>query len=504
MSFEMDASLIHPDSQVADLDDIFTNEMMKFQDEDTAYSYHRQVGLGNLLFGPILIMKEFLPIITIALCARLVHFIIDLISPTRTSMKNLITCLFGYYQLASFFDRINLDSSKTLQTFLFTVIVMQLTYAMIVANLFQVKETRGIKFHAIYMLLIYSPILINEYLIHHKTYQQFSLLRSMFMTLSMKVSSTIEFTKSPKPSKDPLTLLAYLLHPASSIFGPWHSLEGCDMEVYRNRLRHLQVMSRMTLQVYRSFVQLAKAFLLMVVLELISQFSSDDEFPSTIVDKISKAYFVAQSFRFSHYSTCYISTGLLTLWSNPEKNPPEICKPSEVEFPRSLVQVVVSWNIAMHTWLKDYVFDPLKHRTSSIFITIFCTYLISSILHGFKFNIWSVLLTLGIMSWIEHRVRSRLAHRLNACILARPCPVGLNKTCARGHTRTARNSPIVMLINLIFRIIAMYHLAYLGSIFKGNYDERDYGDALASWSELYFSSHLMTIFAFFVTLIGGK
>lgn len=29
-----------------------------------------------------------------------------------------------------------------------------------------------------------------------------------------------------------------------------------------------------------------------------------------------------------------------------------IVRPIDIELPRSLVQVVVSWNIPMHTWLK--------------------------------------------------------------------------------------------------------------------------------------------------------
>ena len=77
-----------------------------------------------------------------------------------------------------------------------------------------------------------------------------------------------------------------------------------------------------------------------------------------------------------------------------------ITKPWQIEFPRSLVDVVVAWNIPMHQWLKCYVFqlfinnnnnrkkyrsnfnhNSKKNYYNNIFLAIFFTYFISSYLH---------------------------------------------------------------------------------------------------------------------------
>jgi porcupine-like protein len=37
-----------------------------------------------------------------------------------------------------------------------------------------------------------------------------------------------------------------------------------------------------------------------------------------------------------------------------------VTQPHNIEVPRSLVEVVVSWNIPMHAWLKKYVFKETR------------------------------------------------------------------------------------------------------------------------------------------------
>lgn len=85
-------------------------------------------------------------------------------------------------------------------------------------------------------------------------------------------------------------------------------------------------------------------------------------------------YFIAQSFRTSHYFVSFLSQGecahrlsldiqslhlfvilfigLLTL-SGLRLS---VCSPLSVEFPRSLVEVVVAWNIPMHRYLHSCKF----------------------------------------------------------------------------------------------------------------------------------------------------
>jgi porcupine-like protein len=46
--------------------------------------------------------------------------------------------------------------------------------------------------------------------------------------------------------------------------------------------------------------------------------------------------------------------GATTVWQLP------VTQPHNIEVPRSLVEVVVSWNMPMHAWLKKYVFKETR------------------------------------------------------------------------------------------------------------------------------------------------
>lgn len=74
------------------------------------------------------------------------------------------------------------------------------------------------------------------------------------------------------------------------------------------------------------------------------------------------AYQEALSFRSSHYFISFLSEAMLyTAGYGPllaegdkkYKSSVSVTNPLQIEFPRSLVQVVVSWNMPMHVWLKN-------------------------------------------------------------------------------------------------------------------------------------------------------
>ena len=50
----------------------------------------------------------------------------------------------------------------------------------------------------------------------------------------------------------------------------------------------------------------------------------------------------------------FAQVGGVTLWQV------QVTQPHNIEIPRSLVEVVVSWNLPMHSWLKKYVFRQSK------------------------------------------------------------------------------------------------------------------------------------------------
>lgn len=61
-------------------------------------------------------------------------------------------------------------------------------------------------------------------------------------------------------------------------------------------------------------------------------------------------------------------------------------------------------------------------------------------------------------------LRKKLSRKLNACVLDRPC----NEAC--GH-RFGSNVWWVLLVNIGFTLLNMFHLAYLGVMFGGTIEE---------------------------------
>lgn len=169
-----------------------------------------------------------------------------------------------------------------------------------------------------------------------------------------------------------------------------------------------------------------------------------------------------------------------------------ITKPWIVEFPRSLVVVVVSWNISMHKWLKSYIFTPFRQRFN-VFVGILFTYVISSLLHGVNVQLAAVLLTLGCATAVEYPLRKKLSEIYDACILAHPCA----NDCRHRHRA---NDFYVIAFNLAFSILAVVHLAYLGVMFDGPVEQQEIGysfDHITNrWGSLNYLSHWLILITF--------
>lgn len=464
----------------------------------------------NLLAGPVNIILDHAFLIWIALMTRFVHLVIDLGPFSRRALlKNITTCLLGVHLFEQYLRRISmnrsLESSRTL------IYATLLTFALL-ANFNQ--RSKGASSNRIAKgdlsktpkksiagncIIVFAPLLINEYYIHVLRKQHHNYLRGILMTLAMKVVSQLYSTKHSK-SDGLISNLTYLLHPASCISGLWHTkletrseIETFSMEIWR--------FSR---QIYRFVMTFIRTFFVLVISTNMSEliYLVDSAASSSHIKLVSEMYLIAQEFRFSHYFSCLLFKSLFNMWEEPHLKEVEKLKPCEitnVEWPRSLLQVVTSWNIPMHIWLKDYVFKPIRQRTSTA-SAIFFTYLISSLLHGFKFHIWMVLLTLGLLTWIEYHLRLRLATKYSACILAQECRYTLDKKCTRGHKYTVHYSPMVRSFNFSFKILAMTHLAYLGYIFLGNTDEANYQDVIRLWSELSFFGHFLAAGTYIISL----
>ena len=106
---------------------------------------------------------------------------------------------------------------------------------------------------------------------------------------------------------------------------------------------------------------------------------------------------------------------------------------------------------------------------------------------GFNFQIWSVLLSLGVLTKLEFDLRDELSKIFNSCVHVRRClhtditpqengvsrwhffKKSESKECASKwkHKNTPYNNILVVVANLLFSLLAVAHLSYLGSTFDG-------------------------------------
>uniref|UniRef100_A0A452RDC0 Protein-serine O-palmitoleoyltransferase porcupine n=1 Tax=Ursus americanus TaxID=9643 RepID=A0A452RDC0_URSAM len=285
----------------------------------------------------------------------------------------------------------------------------------------------------------------------------------------------------------PMEFMGYLYFVGTIVFGPWISFHS-----YLQAVQGRPLSRRWLQKVARS---LALALLCLVLSTCVAQ-------PSRWL----RAYESAVSFHFSNYFVGFLSEATATLAGagfTEEKDHLEwdltVSKPLNVELPRSMVEVVTSWNLPMSYWLNNYVFKNALHLGT--FSAVLVTYAASALLHGFSFHLAAVLLSLAFITYVEHVLRKRLARILSACVLSKRCP----PNCSHQH----RLGLGVRALNLLFGALAIFHLAYLGSLFDVDVDdtteEQGYGMAYTvhKWSELSWASHWVTFGCWiFYRLIG--
>ncbi|EAW50781.1 protein-serine O-palmitoleoyltransferase porcupine isoform H [Homo sapiens] len=299
----------------------------------------------------------------------------------------------------------------------------------------------------------------------------------------------------------PVEFMGYLYFVGTIVFGPWISFHS-----YLQAVQGRPLSCRWLQKVARS---LALALLCLVLSTCVGPYLFPYFIPlngDRLLRKWLRAYESAVSFHFSNYFVGFLSEATATLAGagfTEEKDHLEwdltVSKPLNVELPRSMVEVVTSWNLPMSYWLNNYVFkNALRLGT---FSAVLVTYAASALLHGFSFHLAAVLLSLAFITYVEHVLRKRLARILSACVLSKRCP----PDCSHQH----RLGLGVRALNLLFGALAIFHLAYLGSLFDVDVDdtteEQGYGMAYTvhKWSELSWASHWVTFGCWiFYRLIG--
>ncbi|KRX20156.1 Protein-cysteine N-palmitoyltransferase porcupine [Trichinella nelsoni] len=317
---------------------------------------------------------------------------------------------------------------------------------------------------------IFSTADVHQFIL--LTAEEFNKLSGTLMIIAMKqISLSFAFgvSKWTAACHEPLAFFSYMTDVGTVVCGPWLSFERhCEMMKKKNCLFAQQY--PMGCGQWRIWVSIFDLFILLKLVAF-SQSSENDQ------QVWQNAFRDAQSFRTSHYFICFVSQTCALLagfeWHH-ETNPLHlVVEPLQCEWPRSLVNLVVSWNRPFHSFLKTpvnlmfyNVFQRIKLHGH--FVAVFGTFCISALLHGYNFQLSAVLLSLGFYSYSEYILREKLARLFQACIRARSC------YCNCTHKRKWFH-PLTMLVNLIFTLLGLFHLTYLGMVYdSGSAEEQGY------------------------------
>lgn len=131
--------------------------------------------------------------------------------------------------------------------------------------------------------------------------------------------------------------------------------------------------------------------------------------------------------------------------------------------------------------------------------------MISSALHGLNFQLCAVLLSIGVFTFVEYKLRAVLADVLNACIGTNKCRMTSKKTCMSKNHKHTSNVWWVLLINSFFTIMTILHLTYLGVMFEASFRIQENGfswsHTLNKWSDLKFFGHITILIWFIIYLV---
>ncbi|XP_056128805.1 protein-serine O-palmitoleoyltransferase porcupine-like [Lampris incognitus] len=320
-------------------------------------------------------------------------------------------------------------------------------------------------------------------------------MRGSQMVVAMKtISLAFDLDRGVVPTlPSPAEFLGYTFFVGTAVFGPWISF--CS---YKDAIESKTLSWTWLL---KSSLSLLKSQVCLVVSSCIAPYLFPYFIPihgNSFTRKWLHAYENAVSFHFSNYFVGHLSESTAMLagagFTDDKENTKwdmTVVKPLHVELPRSMVLVVTSWNMPMSRWLNTYVFKTAL--SLGTFPAILVTYTASALLHGLSFHLGAVLLSLGFITYVEHVLRKRLASIFSACILSRPCSSGCKHQNKKEHW--------VMMLNLLFSLLTIFHLAYLGSMFDADVDnqalEEGYvtSHTIQKWSELNWASHWVVLFS---------
>ncbi|XP_065215367.1 protein-serine O-palmitoleoyltransferase porcupine [Planococcus citri] len=331
-------------------------------------------------------------------------------------------------------------------------------------------------------LLLLSYLTICEFTFQRLEWPR---IRNVQMLIVMKaVSLTMDYEgKFIREFPSFFEYFGYIFCFGNCIFGPWVDFKSY-LEIFVPKRPTRQYVTEVVKSVVLGF---AFFVLSMCLIDWLLQRYSQSTW--------GIMYGKAAEFRSGHYFVMYLSSSLALAagFESLKGKSDSITKPNMIEFPHSLVEVVVNWNIPMHNWLKRYTFKPLQSYGN--FLAVIGTYFVSSLLHGLNYRLSGVLLSLGVYTYVEHTFRRKLSYRMNACISSKSCRLSCDK-----HRFTGRKLGVCF-INLFFTILALYHLSYLGCLIDLRADDNvTFYQAFDRWRGLRYESHYVILITYIVSL----
>ncbi|XP_075218866.1 protein-serine O-palmitoleoyltransferase por [Lycorma delicatula] len=344
-----------------------------------------------------------------------------------------------------------------------------------------IPKSKGI----LILLLIFIFLVGNELIIKSESWNK---IRGAEMLVGMKLVS-VAFDIEPSTrvntrrmrNKMPsfIEFMGYMFCVGTCIFGPWISYVEY-IGLFNKNDTNMKSLSK----ILRSFFW--SVFFFVSSMCLVEWIIPDNSYSWFLV------YRDALLFRCGHYFVSFLSDTSISLAGYSSMDP--VCQPYHIEFPRSLKQVVVHWNVSMHKWLKYYVFRTTIEFGG--FAAVFITYIVSALMHGLNYRLAGVLISLGFYTYVEYSVRMKLANKLDACITARSCP-----TPCHIHKHT-EHMMFVTVFNFLCSLIAVFHLAYLGVIIDtSNSEPVSFFVAFDKWQQLNFISHWFALLTFVFYLV---
>lgn len=137
-------------------------------------------------------------------------------------------------------------------------------------------------------------------------------------------------------------------------------------------------------------------------------------------------------------------------------------------------------------------------------VAVVTTYLISSLLHGLERRLSAVLLSLAAYTYVEHLMRTKLASKFPRSFYYYS-KIDYSHQSSKKYLNTAKkNTWLSWSINIMFTILNIIHLAYLGSIMDmsvSNSGETINQDVFAPWRNVSYFSHIIMLLMYFISII---